>query len=89
MKLKALLNKKVVLFVLSFAGSLFGPFLLPPHVEGTYIPLASLLLESDVWYGEADGAFYIIFLAEWVVCFFLLYCVGKLVSKATDICWSH
>ena len=85
----AVLSKKGILFALALVVSLFGPFLLPPHVEGTYIPLVSLLLESDVWCGEADGGFYSIFLAEWVVYFFLFYCLGKLVLKATNKCRSH
>ena len=83
------LNKKSVLFALPLVVSLSGPYLLPPHADGTYIPLVSLLLESDVWCGEADGAFYFIFFAEWVAYFFFLYCVGKLVIKATDKFRSH
>jgi hypothetical protein len=84
-----LLNKKFVLFALALVVSLFGPFLLPPHADGTYIPLVSLLLESDVWCGDADGVFYFIFLAEWVVYFFFLYCLSKLLLKATDKFLSH
>lgn len=89
MFLIAFLNKKGVLFALVLVISLLSPFLLPPHADGTYIPLVSLLLESDVWCGEADGMFYFIFFAEMVVCFFLFYCVGKLVLKAIDRFRSH
>ena len=89
MFLIAFLNKKGVLFAISSVGSLFGPFLLPPHADGTYMPLVSLLLESDVWFGEADEAFYFIFFAELVIYFFLFYCAGKLILKAIDKFRSH
>jgi hypothetical protein len=89
MPMVRLLNKKGVLFALALLVSIFFPFLLPPHADSTYVPLVSLLLESDVWCGEADGAFYFIFFAEWVAYFFFLYCVGKLVIKATDKFRSH
>ena len=77
----ALLNKKVVRFALVLALTLFSPFVLPPHVVGTYIPIVSLLLQSEVWLGEADGAFYFIFFAELFVYFCLFYCVGRFMFK--------
>ena len=57
--MKAPLNKKFVRFAFSLVLALFGPFILPPHVVGTYEPLVSLLLVSDVWRGEAEIAFYV------------------------------
>jgi hypothetical protein len=89
MKLKVLLKKKVILVTLALVLSLFGQFLLPPHIEGTYIPLFSLLLLSDIWCGEADGVFYYIFFAEWVVYFSAIYCVGRLILMIIDKCQSH
>ncbi len=77
--MKAPLNKKSAHFWLSLILALFGPFILPPHVVGSYEPLVSLLLLSDVWRGEAEIAFYVIVGAEWVVYFLLIYCVSRLV----------
>ena len=75
------LNKKMMRFALSFAVALFGPFILPPHVVGVYDPLVALLLSSDVWSGEADGAFYVIFCLEWVVYSLLIYCFSGVMLK--------
>jgi hypothetical protein len=68
-------------FAISLAIALFGPFILPPHVVGFYDPLVSLLLSSEVWSGEADGAFYVIFCVEWAVYFFLIYCFSGVMLK--------
>ena len=75
------LNKKMMRFALSLAVALFGPFILPPHVVGIYDPLVSLLLSSDVWSGEADGAFYVIFCVEWGVYSLLIYCFSGVMLK--------
>jgi hypothetical protein len=75
------LNKKMMRFALSLAVALFGPFILPPHVVGIYDPLVSLLLSSDVWSGEADGAFYVIFCVEWAVYSLLIYCFSGVMLK--------
>ena len=75
------LNKKMMRFALSLAVALFGPFILPPHVVGIYDPLVSLLLSSDVWSGEADGAFYVIFCVEWSVYSLLVYCFSGVMLK--------
>ena len=75
------LNKKMMRFALSLAVALFGPFILPPHVVGIYDPLVSLLLSSDVWSGEADGAFYVIFCLEWAVYSLLIYCFSGVMLK--------
>jgi hypothetical protein len=79
--MKAPLNKKSVHFALSLIVSLFGPFILPLHVGGVYEPLVSLLFLSDVWRGEAEIAFYVIFGVEWAVYFLLLYCVCRLMLR--------
>jgi hypothetical protein len=79
--MKVPLNKKIIHFAISLALALFGPFILPPHVVGLYDPLVSLLLSSDVWRGEADGAFYVIFGVEWAVYFFLIYCSSGVILK--------
>ena len=75
------LNKKMMRFALSLAVALLGPFILPPHVVGIYDPLVSLLLSSDVWSGEADGAFYVIFCVEWAVYSLLIYCFSGVMLK--------
>ena len=75
------LNKKMMRFALSLAVALFGPFILPPHVVGIYDPLVSLLLSSDVWSGEADGAFYVIFCVEWGVYSLLVYYFSGVMLK--------
>ncbi len=82
--MKSPLNKKFVHFAFSLVLALFGPFILPPHVVGTYEPLVSLLLRSDVWTGEAEIAFYIIMGVEWVVYFFLIYCVSGFMRSRKD-----
>jgi hypothetical protein len=82
--MKSPLDKKFVHFAFSLVLALFGPFILPPHVVGTYEPLVSLLLRSDVWTGEAEIAFYIITGVEWVVYFFLIYCVSGFMRSRKD-----
>ena len=79
--MRSTLNKKMRRFAISLAIALFGPFILPPHVVGFYDPLVSLLLSSEVWSGEADGAFYVIFCVEWAVYFFLIYCFSGVMLK--------
>ena len=80
--MKAPLKRKVVHFAICLALALLGPFILPPHVVGFYDPLFSLLLSSDVWSGEADGAFYVIFCVEWAVYFLLIYCLGRVMLRS-------
>ncbi len=79
--MRAFLNKTVVRVALALTLALFGPFLLPPHVVGVYIPLGSLLFRSAVWRGEPDSIFYSVFFVEWVFYACLIYGVCKLAFK--------
>ena len=76
-----LLQKRVVQVTLALAFALFGPFLLPPHVVGVYIPLGSHLMRSEVWHGEPDRIFYSVFFVEWIVYSPLIYGLFRLVSR--------
>jgi len=60
----ALLKKKPTQFAIAVGFALLGPFLLPPHVVGVYIPLGSFLFEGNVWRGEPDRFFYGAFFIE-------------------------
>jgi len=60
----ALLKEKPTQFAIAVGFALLGPFLLPPHVVGVYIPLGSFLFEGNVWRGEPDRFFYGAFFIE-------------------------
>ena len=74
-------NKIVVQVPLALSLALLGPFLLPPHVVGVYIPLGSQLARSEVWHGEPNAMFYLVFFLEWFVYSFLIYGLFRLVSR--------
>ena len=63
----ALLKKKPTQFAIAVGFALLGPFLLPPHVVGVYIPLGSFVFEGNVWRGEPDRFFYGAFFIELAV----------------------
>src|SRR4051812_9467382 len=69
----ALLKKRSTQFVIAAGFAFLGPFLLPPHVVGVYIPLGSFVFERDVWRGEPDRFFYGAFFIELAVYSALLY----------------
>jgi hypothetical protein len=75
----ALLKKKHTQFAIAIGLALFGPFLLPPHVVGIYIPLGSFLFEGNVWRGEPDRFFYGAFFIELAVYSGLLYGFWRLI----------
>ena len=62
-------NIKLIQALVAAVLALLGPFLLPPHVVGVYIPLRSLLFDAKVWVGEPGGLFYGAFLIE-LGCYF-------------------
>jgi hypothetical protein len=79
----AFLKTKTAQCLISVGFALLGPFLLPPHVVGVYIPLGSLVFEGDVWKGEPGMFFYEAFFIELaiyscavygVICFYTWLC---------------
>jgi hypothetical protein len=85
----ALLKKKPTQFAIAVGLALLGPFLLPPHVVGIYIPLGSFVFEGNVWRGEPDRFLYGAFFIELAVYSGVVYCLGRLIFKIITRCDSN
>lgn len=77
MHMGVLLSMRRTHYILACVAAIFGPYLLPPHVVGIYIPLVTLLFDHEVWSGGPHLLFFTVFLIEWGVYSLLLYSVWR------------